>query len=270
MKIPFEKMHGIGNDFILINKDNIPDHINLNRLAAEVCHRHFGIGADGLMVAEKSLIAESRMLYFNSDGSQGEMCGNGVRCFARFILDRRNADPREITVETTAGVLSMKISTLNDFESLVEVNMGRPEIFELNNKLEINEQEICYHYVVLGVPHVVIFHELLHRETVETLGPAIEKHPHFPEGTNVNFVKIINRQQVQLMTWERGAGHTLACGTGISSAVFVAQKLGMVGDHTQVQAEGGRLLISCQPNGVVQMTGSAQDICVGEYIVNWT
>ena len=261
--IPFVKMHGIGNDFILMKREDIPSSVKLTDLVMAACHRQFGIGADGLMVADASSIADASMVYYNSDGSLGEMCGNGIRCFARFIDDKRHPDERELSIETQSGIKKLSIITDDSNQSLVRVEMGIPEIHVLENTLAVCDQTLVYSHVTMGVPHVVIYTPQLSPELVDTLGEAIENHPIFPNRTNVNFCYIKNRQKMHVFTWERGAGHTLACGTGVTSAFAVAFRLERISDSAVVMAEGGELQMRMMVDGAVEMTGPARDICSG-------
>jgi diaminopimelate epimerase len=261
MKIPFVKMHGAGNDFILMNRVDIPPELTDAILSAEVCHRHFGIGADGLMIAEKTETADARMHYYNSDGSLGEMCGNGIRCFARYIL--MPAVSGEIQVETLAGVKKMTVTPIDPLTSKVSVEMGIPLYHVLEEELEMPGKSLIYSYVTLGVPHVILFNGQPDAKIVETDGPAIENHPLFKNNTNVNFCHIENRRKISLMTWERGAGHTLACGTGVSSACGVAYRLGRIENQTEAVTEGGILDITIRDDGSIVMAGPAKDICTG-------
>ncbi|MEN1759502.1 diaminopimelate epimerase [Anoxynatronum sibiricum] len=266
MKIPFVKMQGIGNDFILMKEKELPAGIEIARLVKNACHRRFGIGADGLMVAVASAIADARMEYYNSDGSRGEMCGNGIRCFARYIDTKPSPDKEEMCVETLAGVISLNIRSVDINTSEVAVDMGKPVIHTLQATIEVGGQSFEYAYVTMGVPHVVIFTNKPGADQVEQVGPMIEKHAFFPDGTNVNFCYIENSRQAHVMTWERGAGHTLACGTGITSVCAVAHQLGLVADEVQVKAEGGQLHLAICPDKRLIMTGPATDICHGEYV----
>lgn len=266
MKIPFVKMHGIGNDFILMSEKALPKSIDIRRFVQHACHRRFGIGADGLMIAAASTIADASMIYYNSDGSQGEMCGNGIRCFARFIDTKTSQHSKDMRIETLAGVLTLSIRSIDAGTSEVSVDMGKPVIHTLNAPLDVKGRRFEYAYVTMGVPHVVIFTESPEPDLVDNVGPEIEKHDLFTGGTNVNFCFIESSRRAHVMTWERGAGHTLACGTGITSACAVAHQRGLVTDEVQVNAEGGQLHLAIRPDQDWVMTGPATDICQGEYM----
>ncbi len=265
MRIPFIKMHGVGNDFIIISQKDLENDIKASSLATAVCHRHFGIGADGLMIAEESKIADARMLYYNSDGSQGELCGNGLRCFAHYINRLDPTGKTELKVETLAGIKQMKIAAEDPLTSSVTVEMGTPQIKALEARIELNGHEYIYSYLMMGVPHVVIFTDRPSPKLVDSIGPLIEKHPYFEHGTNVNFCTIQDRSRISVLTWERGAGHTLGCGTGVSSVCAAAYQLDKTNPQIQVETEGGFLEISVNEDDSIVMTGPAREICTGYY-----
>ena len=265
MFIPFTKMHGIGNDFILMHEKDLDNSVKIPDLASSVCHRRYGIGADGLMILRKSHIADARMDYYNSDGSVGEMCGNGIRCFARYFDNKRSSEVNRLSIETMAGIKELSIRTIDDRQSIVSVNMGIPSFHEVNQKIMIKETEYVYSYVTMGVPHVVIFTDEIDETITDAIGPLLEKHKRFENGTNVNFCHIKSDDNMNVFTWERGAGHTLACGTGITSAYAVAVKTGKIGRRAVVHAEGGTLELEAMVLGSITMTGPAMDICEGHY-----
>jgi diaminopimelate epimerase len=269
LKIPLMKMHGVGNDFILMDRKDIPVNVSDTVLAESVCHRHFGIGADGLMIAEDSETADVKMVYYNSDGSQGELCGNGIRCFAHYINRSRHASGKKaISVETLAGIKQMTIADLDDLTSSVTVEMGTPQVIQMEASMNAAGHEIEYSYLIMGVPHVVIFTDHPSPELVDAIGPKIEIHPHFEHGTNVNFCYIENRNRIRVWTWERGAGHTLGCGTGVSSVCAAAFHLGKTGPQVQVETEGGTLEIQVNQDDSIVMKGPAREICTGLYEYN--
>lgn len=275
MNIPFKKMHGAGNDFIIMKEEDIEEVANYSELASKCCHRHFGIGADGIMIVSPSETADVRMLYFNSDGSPGNMCGNGIRCFSKFVYDEGIVNSLEFKVETLAGVLVVNATKAGDKVKTVRVNMGKiiyePESIPvitnessyINKQITIEDRGFTITTVLMGVPHTVILTEDISVETVLKYGPKIEKHPLFPQKTNVNFGQIIDRGQIKVRTWERGAGYTLACGTGVTSVCGVAHKLGLVDNEVEVTIDGGRLKINIEENNEIFMEGPAADICRG-------
>ncbi|SCY85563.1 diaminopimelate epimerase [Alkaliphilus peptidifermentans] len=281
MSIPFKKMHGAGNDFIIIRYQDYPFPEKFSELATQVCHRNFGVGADGLMVVCPSNLdsASVRMVYYNSDGSLASMCGNGIRCFTKFVFDEGIVSSKCFNIETPAGVLTVDVKTANEKVNLVKVNMGKmilepqaiPVVYDGENfiekKLEIEGKVFEASTVLMGVPHTVIFTEELNDDTVKYYGPIIEKLDIFPEKTNVNFAKIIDGNNIWVKTWERGAGFTLACGTGVTSVCGIAHYLGRVNDEINVIIDGGRLLITINEDGSMEMEGPAEDICKGVFFV---
>ena len=265
MIIPFTKMHGIGNDFILMNGKDLDESVKISDLAVSVCHRHYGIGADGLMILRESQIGDARMDYFNSDGSVGEMCGNGIRCFARYFDNKRSSEVKELSIETMAGIKKLTIRTIDERQSMVSVNMGIPIFHEVDHTILVEGREYVYSFVTMGVPHVVIFTDKIDEAITDVVGPLLEKHKRFESGTNVNFCHIKSDDNMNVFTWERGAGHTLACGTGITSAYAVAVKTGKLHRRAVVHAEGGTLELEEMDLGSITMTGPAMDICKGHY-----
>jgi len=272
-------MHGTGNDFIVIKYEDFPFQERFSDLAKQVCHRHFGIGADGLMIVSKSNIAKFKMHYYNSDGSLAAMCGNGIRCFSKFVYDEGLTDKEVFTVETLAGVKEVSLTTQDKTAKYVKVNMGKiiydpsevPVISDkssfINETIKVNDKEFIVTTVLMGVPHTVIFTDNLDVIEVKKYGALIERHNIYPENTNVNFAKIKDKGNIEVRTWERGAGYTLACGTGVSSVVGVAYRLGLVQNNVNVSIEGGNIKIEIMEDNSVFMDGPAKDICSGVYFV---
>lgn len=272
----FTKMHGAGNDFILIKSEDIQGK-KLSELAKAMCHRHFGIGADGLMAVYPSLTADVRMEYYNSDGSVAAMCGNGIRCFSKFVHDAGIVQKLAFTVETRAGIKAVELFKEGD-ETRVRVSMGTPvlQAEEVPARIDgprvwaypIEAGGVTYpaYAIRMGVPHTVILTDEISSELTESAGPDIERHAIFPERTNVNFMQILSRGQMKVDTWERGAGHTLACGTGVCASVWIAAELGLIDTPVRVETPGGELTIILK-DGEVVMEGNAVIICSGKYFL---
>ncbi len=273
----FTKMHGAGNDYVYVNcfEERLD---NPEQTAIKVSDRNFGIGSDGLILIMPSQVADVRMRMFNSDGSESEMCGNGIRCVAKYAYDHGIVAKKEITAETGAGVLTLQLVT-NDRNKVdkVRVNMGKPRltraeipmlgepdakvVFEPLNVLHTTFRITC---VSMGNPHCVIFVDDVENFQVEKYGPIIENHELFPRRTNVEFVQIISPGEVRQRTWERGAGETLACGTG-ASAVCVAGALNGVTDKKILNhLSGGDLELEWAEDGNLYMTGPAVEVFSGE------
>jgi len=273
----FTKMQGAGNDYVYVNcfEERLD---NPAEVARTVSNRNFGIGSDGLILIMPSSVADVRMRMFNSDGSESEMCGNGIRCVAKYAYDHGIVNKQEITAETGAGVLTLQLFT--DASGKVEkvrVNMGEPRLVRaeipmigdaasrvVDEPLNILHSVFRITCVSMGNPHCVIFVDDVENFPVEKYGPLIENHELFPRRTNVEFVQVISRNEVRQRTWERGAGETLACGTG-SSAVTVAGVLNNLTERRIVNhLSGGDLEMEWPENGPVFMTGPAVEVFKGE------
>ncbi len=275
----FVKMHGAGNDYVYVDcfRQTIEDPANLAR---EISDRNFGVGGDGLILIEPSKKADVKMRMFNIDGSEGEMCGNGIRCVAKYAFDHGLVDRTEITVETGAGVLPLTMYP-NKHEHIdkVRVNMGPPRLTRgdlpmvgvaheqvINMELEILDRTFEVTCVSMGNPHCVIYVDDVENFPVKRYGYAIENHELFPQRINVEFVEVISPNEVRQRTWERGSGETLACGTG-SSAVTVAGVLtGRTKGKLLNHLTGGDLEMEWDGKNEVFMTGPAVEVFSGEYI----
>ncbi len=279
-RIPFTKMHGIQNDYIYINSLELVID-NPKELAIAISNRHTGVGADGLILIKASEPADFKMEIYNPDGSQAEMCGNGIRCFSKYVYDNKLTKKDVLKIETLAGILEAKLRIKNNKITDVTIDMGEPALERseipmeggsgqvINEVLELDDMtkfEICA--VSMGNPHVINFVEDLYNFPVQKYGPIIENHALFPGRTNVEFVEIISESEVKQRTWERGAGETMACGTG-ASAVTVAGVLSKkLASKVLVHLTGGDLNIKWdQKTNHVFMTGPAEEVFKGEWIV---
>lgn len=273
----FVKMQGAGNDFILLDGTK-REYRDIEEMVKSLSHRKFGIGADGVMIVSRSEVADIKMDYYNSDGSIGEMCGNGIRCFSKFVYDEGIVKKEEIDIETKAGIKRAKLKIEDEKVTYVTISMGNPiwdskKIPTLSEKEEVLEEkividgkEIIFSSVLVGVPHTVIVSENLNSVDVNSLGAKIEKFSYFPKGTNVNFIEIISKDELNIKTWERGAGRTLACGTGACSSVVIAHRLGLVDKKVKVNTEGGVLDIEYNGSEIF-MSGEAVTTFKGE--IKW-
>ncbi|MBA2840306.1 diaminopimelate epimerase [Methanococcus maripaludis] len=272
----FTKMHGLGNDYIYV--DAISQKIeNPNEISKFVSDRHFGIGSDGLVLILPSDKADFKMRMFNSDGSEAEMCGNAIRCVGKFVYDKKMTDKSTITIETLAGIKVLEMTVENGKVVLVKVDMGEPilkaeEIPVLSEKHPVIDEEItakdyCYKFtcVSMGNPHAITYIENVGEFPLEKIGPLFEIHEKFPRKTNVEFVELIDKNTVKMRVWERGAGETLACGTG-ACAVLVASVLkGYVGRKSTIKLLGGDLTIEWNEfDNHIYMTGPATTVFEGE------
>jgi len=270
----FQKMHGLGNDFILMDEID-PLKYDLKALAIKLCDRHQGIGADGIILILPSEIADVKMRIINSDGSEADMCGNGIRCFAKYVYDNQINTAKSFTIETGAGVMIPELIVEDGKVLFVKVNMGAPK-FErssipmtgaagnvINEPIVIGGKQYNITSMLMGVPHTIVFVDQLSEEDLIAIGKQIEKHPTFPKGTNVNFVEVINDREVNVRTWERGAGRTLACGTGSCASAVASSLNNKTGKEVTVHLALGDLFIEWI-DGIVYMTGSANHVFSGE------
>jgi diaminopimelate epimerase len=270
--IPFTKMQGIGNDFVMVDviRDGLPEG-DLAGLARKVNDRRFGIGGDGLILIEKGNEAPFRMRMFNPDGSESEMCGNGIRCFARLLKDHGHTTDDEIKVETGAGILTLNLQP----DGQVKVDMGEAKLKrgEIGMTGPADEtftdgavDEILRGTAVsMGNPHLVIFVPDVSKVELDVVGPHLEHHPLFPKRTNVHFVQVVERSTLIQRTWERGAGITQACGTGACACAVAAAETGRADRQVLVHLPGGDLNIEYRDNRRVFMTGPAETVFTGSY-----
>ncbi|WP_368487852.1 diaminopimelate epimerase [Clostridium sp. BJN0013] len=270
----FTKMHGTGNDFIVIDDRENRFLGKEEELGLRLCNRHFSIGADGILIVRNSNIAPIKMVIINSDGSYASMCGNGIRCFAKYVWEENLVKDTALKIETGDGIKEAFLTIKNGKVEEVTIDMGIPsfvpEKVPVEFKEEVIEKEVEIkgkRYIIttlfMGVPHTVIFGKLKDYDVAE--GKYIEKYPIFTQGTNVNFCEIVNKKEVKVKTWERGAGPTLACGTGSCACVVAAHKIGLTEEKVKVTVPGGILLIEIKKNNNVFMTGAAVVCFKGEY-----
>ena len=266
----FVKMHGLGNDFVFI-EDKTGQDKDYTALARAMCNRHTGIGADGLIVIVDSRVADVRMRIINSDGSEAEMCGNGIRCFAKYVYDNGIIEKKRFTVETPAGIMEPEITVGADNKAeLITINMGRPSFNRseipmegaegrvLNEDLCVNGANWKITSFLMGVPHTVTYVDDVDTVDIEKIGPLFEKHEAFPKHTNINFAQQMDDRTVKVRTWERGAGATLACGTGSCSVAVASFLNGHTGREVDIQLPLGTLHIEYrEEDGNVYMTGPA-------------
>lgn len=284
MKINFFKMHGLGNDFVMI--DDLDDRIdNYKDLAIKLCDRHFGIGADGIILIKETNKdnADFKMRIFNSDGSEAEMCGNGIRCFAHFLHSNNLTDKNKLDIDTLAGIIKPEIIDYGDKISEVRVNMGKPDyslkgmnidesIINVNKDrlvdypLIIDGKKYMINTVSMGNPHTIIYVDDLEKINLKSIGPIIENNPIFKNKTNVEFVKIVDKNIIDVKVWERGAGITLACGTGACAAAAVSIDQNKVDNNIKVNLPGGQLKIKKTDNNEMIMTGPSTFVFKGEII----
>ena len=277
----FVKMQGIGNDFVILNFEDVKQY-NLKIFSKFMCDRHFGVGADGVVLFSKSRVADFRMRIFNNDGSEAEMCGNGIRCLAKFLYEKGYIDKERIIVETLAGRKEVDYVVENKKIMAVRVKMGRP-IMDINRlpvyvprnyrykekkcKLlfTLQDGELLGIFLTVGNPHTVIEVNDLRNFMVAKFGKIVENYKYFPQKTNVEFVQVVDDHNIRARVWERGVGETLACGTGAVASAFAMYKEGKVKNKVCVELDGGKINIEINPETEeTWMEGPAVEVFDGE------
>ena len=267
----FWKMHGLGNDYVVID-DRDQKITDAAGLAKRLCERRFSVGADGLLLIYNSTVADVKMRIFNSDGSEAEMCGNGIRCFAKYCYENGIAKKSEFTVETLSGIKHVWLNLNGNEVATVNVDMGEPnwkreslpmlgEGTCINCNLEVDGEPYKITCLSVGNPHCVIFVENVDEFPVDYVGPIVENDRAFPKRTNVGFVQVLNKGSLKVRVWERGCGETLSCGTGTCAAVAAANKLGKVGVKVSVQVLGGELQVEVAKT--LFLSGAAEKVYEG-------
>lgn len=274
----FEKMHGTGNDFIIINgmNKNLDDY---SSLAQKTCDRHFGIGADGMIVVENSNVADIKMVFYNADGTEAPMCGNGIRCFSKYVYDNNIIQQKLFKVETLGGIMEPELNIVDGIVDSVRVNMGSPKLstesFPINTKedtfinkeIKINDKTYNISTLSVGTIHSIIKVDSLDMIDIKKIGPSIENFHIFPKKTNVNFCEIVDKSNIKMLTWERGVGQTLACGTGACASSFICNELYNTKEKVNIHLLGGVLEIELI-DGIIFMTGPAKLICKGVFYLS--
>ncbi len=277
--VRFTKMHGLGNDYLVVEAmTRQPEEAKLPALAKALSDRHFGIGADGLILVLPSRVADFRMRIFNSDGSEAEMCGNGIRLFSKYVYEHGLTQERKLEIETLAGIIRPSLRVKGGRVLRVKVDMGEPRLRRseipmkgpdapqvVGEKLRVSGRRIEITAVSMGNPHCVIFVPDVERAQVEKLGPAVENHASFPRRTNVEFVQVLGDNHLKMRVWERGAGETLACGTGAAATLVAAALNRLASRKATVTLLGGDLQVSWrQEDNHVFIEGPAAEVCQGE------
>ena len=279
--LEFIKMHGLGNDYVYMDAIN-QDIKNRSELAKKVSDRHFGIGSDGLILICQSNIADFRMQMFNSDGTEAEMCGNGIRCVGKFVYDNGFTDKKELKIETLAGIKKLELITKNEKVEEVKVDMGEPildpkeipVISEENPVKDLNlillDRNFKFSCVSMGNPHAItVLDDDVNEFDVEKYGKLAEINEAFPKRTNVEFINIINKNRIKMRVWERGAGETLACGTGACASAVATILNGYTDRNITVELIGGNLEIEWnKEDNHIYMTGPASTVFKGFYEEN--
>jgi diaminopimelate epimerase len=274
----FTKMQGAGNDYIYVNcfAEPLPD--DPAELARRMSDRHFGVGGDGLVLISPSKEADARMRMFNADGSEAEMCGNAVRCVAKYVYDRGISKKTSMAIETGRGVLLLGLEVVNGRVERARVDMGQPILKAaeipttlagepvVGARLSIGDHTLEATCVSMGNPHCVTFVDKLSDDWVLGIGPQIEHDKHFPRRVNAEFVEVVSPNEVRMRVWERGSGETLACGTGASAVCVAGVLAGKTGRHVLVHMPGGDLELEWAANDHVYMTGPAVEVFSGDWL----
>ncbi|MDE6632725.1 MAG: diaminopimelate epimerase [Muribaculaceae bacterium] len=265
----FTKMHGCGNDYIYIDcREGVPE--NLNELAIRLSDRHKGIGGDGIILICSSDKADFLMRIFNADGSEGKMCGNGIRCVAKYVFDKGLTDKHHLEIDTLSGVKIIDIDPKakpGDYETWVTVDMGKPETETLEETIKLSDgSELTGSIISMGNPHFVVYSEETPSDAmVLGQGPLAERHERFPDRSNIEFAKVTGNDEVEMRVWERGSGETMACGTGACATAVAAILRGLTGTDVTVHLRGGDLRIRLDDRGHVLMTGPAVSVFEGKF-----
>ena len=275
--IKFTKMHGLGNDYVYIDCTEEQKIKNISSLAQFISNRHFGVGSDGLILICKSDIADFKMRMFNYDGTEAEMCGNGIRCVGKFVYDKGLTKKDNITVETLAGIKKLKFNIKKGNVETVEVDMGEPilepdkvpviseEAIVKNLKIKARENEFKFTCVSMGNPHAITIVDNTKDFNIEKYGPVLEKDEHFPRRANIEFIELVDKNNIKMRVWERGARETLACGTGACASVVACALNGYIENEANVELLGGTLKIRWdKENNHIYMTGPATTVFEGE------
>ena len=277
----FFKMQGLGNDYVYIDCINGKEPIDIKNFTNRLSNRHFGVGSDGLILLCKSKVADLKMRMFNSDGSEAQMCGNGIRCVAKLAYELGLICEEITTIETLSGIKTLKLNIVNGKVKTVEVDMGVPileatkipvsssakiEDKKVKAEVKVKNKKIELTCVSMGNPHAVTFVNDIKNFKVAEYGPILENSDIFPEKANIEFVEIVDKNNIKMRVWERGTGETLACGTGACSSVVASSLNGYTDRKVNVQLLGGNLEIEWKPNNHVHMTGPAVTVFKGEWI----
>ena len=277
----FFKMQGLGNDYVYIDCINGKEPIDIKNLTNRLSNRHFGDGSDGLILLCKSKVADLKMRMFNSDGSEAQMCGNGIRCVAKLAYELGLICEEITTIETLSGIKTLKLNIVNGKVKTVEVDMGAPileatkipvsssakiEDKKVKAEVKVKNKKIELTCVSMGNPHAVTFVNNIKNFKVAEYGPILENADIFPAKANIEFVEVVDKNNIKMRVWERGSGETLACGTGACSSVVASSLNGYTDRKVNVQLLGGNLEIEWKPNNHVHMTGPAVTVFKGEWI----
>ncbi len=277
--IKFTKMHGLGNDYIYIDCTTKDLPQDISKIAIKMSDRNFGIGSDGVILICKSNVADFKMRIFNSDGTEAQMCGNGIRCVGKYVYEKGLTNKTNLSIETLAGIKKLKLNLKNGYIYNISVDMGKPILnaenipviyekeFVKDLKINAMGKEFIFTCVSIGNPHAVCFLNEIDSLNLEKYGNILENDFHFPQKSNIEFIKIIDRNNIKMRVWERGAKETLACGTGACASVVASTINNYTNRTVNVHLKGGRLLVNWNKfDNHIYMVGSATTVFEGEYL----
>lgn len=259
----FTKMHGLGNDYVYIDCTKIKID-NPNKLSQFISNRNFAVGSDGLITISKSLVADFKMNMYNQDGSEAEMCGNGIRCVGKYVYDKNLTNKKELTIETLAGIKTLKLNISGERVTSVTVDMGVAVTNDEKLKLDILDKTFEITNVSVGNPHAIIMVDDVDNFDVDKYGKVVESHAAFLNKTNVEFLEIVDSKTIKMRVYERGVGETLACGTGAAASLAACYKNGLTKREAKIILLKGSLVISIKDNEHILMTGPAVTVFEGE------
>ena len=262
----FFKMQGLGNDYVYIDCINGKEPIDIKNLTRKLSNRHFGVGSDGLILLCKSKVADLKMRMFNSDGSEAQMCGNGIRCVAKLAYELGLICEEITTIETLSGIKTLKLNIVKGKVKIPVSSSAKIEDKKVKAEVKVKNRKIELTCVSMGNPHAVTFVNDIKNFKVAEYGPILENADIFPEKANIEFVEVVDKNNIKMRVWERGSGETLACGTGACSSVVASSLNGYTDRKVNVQLLGGNLEIEWKPNNHVHMTGPAVTVFKGEWI----
>lgn len=259
----FVKSHGLGNDYIVLEPDKLPFPLTAENIRL-ICHRNLGVGSDGILAMARPERGDFAVRIYNPDGSEAEKSGNGTRIFAKYLYDYGHTTKTRFTIDTLGGLVTAELEVRDGRVTGATMNMGTATIGDIT-EIEVDGERIPVITVSVGNPHCVVLTEDLERVDFYRLGPRIERHPAFPNRTNVQFARVVACDEVHIRIWERGAGETMASGTSASAVAAACRHAGLVDDDVRVVAPGGTLRIRIDPTGEIWMSGPVEEVCAGDF-----
>ncbi|MCX7942604.1 MAG: diaminopimelate epimerase [Dictyoglomaceae bacterium] len=259
----FVKSHGLGNDYIVFNEEDIDFPVNVKTIK-KICDRNYGVGSDGILIFQKITDSYFKVRIFNPDGSEAEKSGNGIRILSKFLFEHKFTSLKEFLIETLGGKVGVRLEIDNNRVKNIEVEMGKVDFIDIDKEIEILNDKLRIISLNIGNPHCIFFVEEIDEEYMKKVGPLLETHPYFPQRTNVQMVKVISKESIEIRIWERGAGYTLASGSSSCAAACASYIKGFVKEKVNVIMPGGKLEVIIKPYWEVILKGPAEEIFTGE------